>query len=234
MLYAAGFGEAFVQLPCGVITQKHFSHNRGIATGISLLGYSSGNIVGPYLINYLLEHYGWRGTLLILAAILAHRAPLGLTLWLPTHQVCITTKKVTQPESSWQIFVTILKRAMDFSLLKNTAFLLFIFASMTQKVFRFATAAHFPSFAVNKDFTMADAAFLSSIVAISNFAFRVLVSLVANLRWLSPLLLYAVGMLAGGLSIVMLLCLESYTSLLAYVIAMGSHLGQHHLYHSFI
>ena len=54
------------------VIQQKFTHNRGLATGLALLGFTAGTVLAPMLFNYLLNTYGLFGSLLLQAGIYAH------------------------------------------------------------------------------------------------------------------------------------------------------------------
>ena len=45
--------------------QQCFPYNRGLATGISSLGFTAGTILGPVLAEYFLTEYSFPGALLL-------------------------------------------------------------------------------------------------------------------------------------------------------------------------
>ncbi len=57
--------------------QQTFSRNRALAQGLSFFGLSIGSMAGSYVVVRLLETYGWRGTMLIHAAIMLHLIPIS-------------------------------------------------------------------------------------------------------------------------------------------------------------
>lgn len=65
----AGFGLAFVYVPASVIPSFWFEKKRALATGLAVSGSGLGTFAVAPLIEFLIEEYGWRGTLLILSAI---------------------------------------------------------------------------------------------------------------------------------------------------------------------
>jgi len=72
-----------VSLAQSVIIQQRFNANRGLATGISTLGFTLGNFLGAPIMNWLLGRYGLRGALLLNGAILLHRLPIAFTFRSP-------------------------------------------------------------------------------------------------------------------------------------------------------
>ena len=60
-----------------VLIQKHFTTNRGFGGSCSTVGYSIGHLTAPTIVTFLIQKYGWRGSALIMAAVLAHIAVFG-------------------------------------------------------------------------------------------------------------------------------------------------------------
>ena len=59
------------------VVQQCFSNNRALAGGCSLLGFSMGILICPTMITFLIQTYGWRGTMLIMSAVSAHTIVFG-------------------------------------------------------------------------------------------------------------------------------------------------------------
>ena len=121
----AGVGLSMVNLCCQVIIQQHFNRNRSIATAISMIGKSLGQVVGPLLIQYLIDSFGWRGALLILSAIFLHTFTFSLAFRPPR----LAKKKARGLKA-------ILRKLFDFSMLRDVTFVLFCTSFM---LFKFNT-----------------------------------------------------------------------------------------------
>ena len=192
-----------------------------------MVGMSLGSTVGPYLIDALLEDYGWRGTLLILSAIIAHRIPLGMTMWLPTKMAASRNREHrNQKLSPLNTFVKLLRESTDFSLFKDVSFFIFCIASILQTYYVVGFLQHLPSFMIYKGHTLEEAAFLMSIMYICNIGARLIMSFVSNMKFINHLVQYAVGILLGSLAVVPLLTLEGYAGLITAVALFGIHLGR--------
>ena len=74
----AGVGLSAVNLSCQVVLQQHFNRNRSIATAVAMTGKSIGLIVGPPLIQCLIDVFGWRGALLVFSAVFLNTFALSL------------------------------------------------------------------------------------------------------------------------------------------------------------
>lgn len=64
-----GLGFGLIYLPAIVSVTTYFEKKRSLATGIAVCGSGFGTFVFAPVINLLLTEYGWRGAMLIIAAI---------------------------------------------------------------------------------------------------------------------------------------------------------------------
>lgn len=72
-----GFGLGLVYLPAIVAVGYYFEKKRALATGISVCGSGVGAFVFAPFSTFLLDQYGWRGTILIFAALCLNCAVFG-------------------------------------------------------------------------------------------------------------------------------------------------------------
>lgn len=63
-----GLGYCFLYIPSHTLSGLWFDQNRGLVTGLVTSGSSLGGVVFPFIIKELIETYGWRGSMFILAA----------------------------------------------------------------------------------------------------------------------------------------------------------------------
>ncbi|XP_067659780.1 monocarboxylate transporter 12-like [Haliotis asinina] len=64
-----GLGNSMMSGPALVLIGKYFKKRRGIATAVALSGNSLGNSIFPPMVNFLLDEYGVRGSMLILTGL---------------------------------------------------------------------------------------------------------------------------------------------------------------------
>ncbi|KAF2362374.1 Major facilitator superfamily [Trinorchestia longiramus] len=64
-----GLGGGFVTAPSILIVNKYFDKRRAFASGICMSGNAFGGFIIPPVVEFLLQEYGFRGTLVIMAAI---------------------------------------------------------------------------------------------------------------------------------------------------------------------
>lgn len=77
-----GLGLGLLGPSTFVAIDSYFSSRKGRAVGFSVAGTGMGQMLLPFLVQYLLGNYGFRGTLLILSGLALH-AFLGATLYQP-------------------------------------------------------------------------------------------------------------------------------------------------------
>ncbi|KAK6195579.1 hypothetical protein SNE40_000981 [Patella caerulea] len=61
-----GIGLACVNMSSLIIIYDYFYLKRAVAMSIANAGLSVGNFIFPYVVNYLIEEYGWRGSSLLM------------------------------------------------------------------------------------------------------------------------------------------------------------------------
>jgi len=72
-----GIGFGLVYVPAVVAVGYYFDKRRALATGIAVCGSGVGTFVIAPLTTWLLEQYGWRGTILMLAGLILNCAVFG-------------------------------------------------------------------------------------------------------------------------------------------------------------
>ena len=73
-----GFGFALCESPSHGIIGEYFSKKYPTASGLTHSGCALSVILFPLLFDVLLPHYGWRGTVLVLASTVANICPFSL------------------------------------------------------------------------------------------------------------------------------------------------------------
>jgi MCP family monocarboxylic acid transporter-like MFS transporter 14 len=81
-----GIGFGLVYVPAVVAVGYYFDKRRALATGIAVCGSGVGTFVIAPLTTWLLEQYGWRGTILMLVIIFfpIHMIAVAGTTWAVT------------------------------------------------------------------------------------------------------------------------------------------------------
>ena len=192
-----------------------------------MLGMSIGNVIGPFITEYLLRVFGWRGATLILSAIVAHQIPLGLTFWSPEHvaEAMRTRKQSHQNATFCDKCMKLLKESFNFELFRGRLFVLYCLGNFLQAFASGAYYSHLPSFTVYRGYDLQTAAFIMSVVFISNSATRIVISFVANMKCVDLMGLYTVGNILGSIAAFILL-IDTYPGLVVGAALHGVMLGR--------
>lgn len=67
--FIIGLGYCLLYVPSHTMSGLYYDKHRSLATGVATAGSGLGGIVFPNLVQYLIDEYGWRGSLLVVAGI---------------------------------------------------------------------------------------------------------------------------------------------------------------------
>ncbi|VDI81276.1 Hypothetical predicted protein [Mytilus galloprovincialis] len=67
-----GLGFAMVYLPSSVLAGLYFNKHRSLAAGVAASGSGVGAVVFPLSVHSLIQYYGWKGSVFILAGLSLH------------------------------------------------------------------------------------------------------------------------------------------------------------------
>ncbi|XP_045178282.2 monocarboxylate transporter 12-like isoform X2 [Mercenaria mercenaria] len=82
--FLGGTGFGLMYLSANVCMMHHFKERQAIANGLAMCGSGAGAFAFNHLTNFLLESFGWRGTLLLTGGIVLNGVVFGLLLLQPT------------------------------------------------------------------------------------------------------------------------------------------------------
>ena len=69
MYLFTGIGYCLLYVPSHTMSGLYYDKHRSLATGVATAGSGLGGIVFPNLVQYLIDEYGWRGSLLLVAGL---------------------------------------------------------------------------------------------------------------------------------------------------------------------
>lgn len=150
-------------------------------------------LLSPLLISTLIEHYTWRGALLLHAALASHTIPLGMTFCQPSSSKSPTTKT-----------------AFDLSMGKDRVFIVYCLGSFLIRINSTAIITHLPSFLVREGFTLEQSAMVASVSGGLNVLARFLASFMASLPRFDAAAAYGVAMVVNCTATVLLLLLPGF------------------------
>ncbi|XP_061840471.1 monocarboxylate transporter 2 [Nerophis lumbriciformis] len=224
-----GLGLAFNLQPALTMIGKYFAKKRPIANGLAMAGSPVFLSTLAPLNQYLFNHFGWRGSFLILAGLLlnccvagALMRPLGPPPSKVKKEVCVTT--VTKEErSAWKV----LNKYLDLTLFRHRGFLIYLSGNVIMFLGFFAPIVFLAAFAKDMGVDEYSAAFLLSILAFVDMFARPSMGLLANSRWVRPKIQYffSFAVLYNGVCHILCPLAETYTGLVVYAVFFGFAFG---------
>jgi len=214
-------------LSTNIIVPQRFNRNRNLASGISLLGFSCGGIVGSIVVNQLIQLYSWRGAFLIIAAIYAQRIPLCLFFRTPKRLISQTNNapEIRQQRLQIQVILKYLKETFDFSILRHARFSVYSTAYFLHMFCLYGYLPHTVNRAIQVGLTSDQAVNAATLIGIMTTVTRVPVSFIANHRKVDSSLVFAIGMFFVFLSIVAVFINPGIAGTMTSTVLFGTHLG---------
>ncbi|XP_021338953.1 monocarboxylate transporter 9-like [Mizuhopecten yessoensis] len=235
-----GFGIGLVYMASLVIVSYYFDKRRALATGIATCGSGVGSFVFAPVYEFLLETYGWRGAIWIVAGIMfncvlfaiiyrpltTHGRETSSTGYVGTLNDENNTENTTSDTDvrfKSQISQCIAKtqklaQLLDVSLFTNAGFDLFLLSSCIVAMGSQVPYNFLPASVLEKGLYETDGALLISVLGIATTLSMVIVGLVADYPW-------ADSLIVGGVATCFLPYYNDFSSLAIYSVIMGIPLG---------
>ncbi|KAF7667874.1 hypothetical protein LDENG_00044340, partial [Lucifuga dentata] len=193
----AGCGLSFNLNASVTIISKYFLAKRPLANGLAMAGSPVFLCFLAPLMQYLLENFGWRGSLLILGALMLNCCVAG-SLMRPVTPSSNPKKKMeeqtdkchTKPKESCMTSVT---KLLDISLFKDRDFIIYLIGNMLFSFSAYAPIVFMSANAVSQGIEEHSAAYLLSIMGFVDMFARPGTGLVANSKCIRPRLQYFFG-----------------------------------------
>ncbi|NWI63219.1 MOT2 protein, partial [Todus mexicanus] len=244
--FITGLGLALNLQPSVIIIGKYFLKRRPIANGLAMAGSPVMLCTLAPLNQFLFDNFGWRGSFLILGAILLNCCvagalfrPIGADTASVKKQVAEkgkdALKEVTEDavEMSSPTTVPMEKKAgeeegkdccekinqyLDFSLFKHRGFLIYLIGNVLMFLGFFAPIVFLAPYAKHIGIDEYSAAFLLSILAIVDMIARPATGIIANSKWVRPRIQYFFSFSIAFNGTCHLLCplASGYTGLVIY------------------
>ncbi|XP_069108019.1 monocarboxylate transporter 12-like [Argopecten irradians] len=240
-----GFGLALLYPTSLVIVGMYFEKRRALATGIAVSGSGVGALVMAPTIEFLLELYGWQGTIWIMSAIVLNTVVCG-ALYRPVcsasssehrktfEKSTVTSQKTSTVTSQKTSTVTSQRTSLnlrgccqlteifELSLLKQPVFLLQICCCFFNMMGYNIPFSYLPVHSVSVGLSSRESALLISIIGISSIVSRVLVGYISDKSCVNTLVLNSVMLLIGALTTSMVPYYTTFASLAMYSAVYGA------------
>ncbi|KFP30542.1 Monocarboxylate transporter 2, partial [Colius striatus] len=217
--FITGLGFALNLQPSVIIIGKYFLKRRPIANSLAMAGSPVMLCSLAPLNQFLLDNFGWRGSFLILGAILLHCCVAG-ALFRPIGAATASVKtrvteegkaalekKVTEDAMEMNSPMNIpmenkteeeggknccekINQYLDFSLFKHRGFLIYMVGNVLMFLGFFAPLVFLAPYAKHTGIDEYSAAFLLSILAIVDMFSRPTTGIIANSKWMRPRIQY--------------------------------------------
>ncbi|XP_048748353.2 monocarboxylate transporter 2-like [Ostrea edulis] len=164
-----GCGFVFAAFLSYVNTRRAFQGHSSINKFLSSIsiGAGVGLFVTPYMTEYFLLEFGWRGTFMIAAGIFFHLNLIGIAVKLNLPPLDKTESK----DFKWND---------QFAVFKKRGFSIYILDVSLFGIFGFAESWFLPDFLVSNNYTKEDAALLLTVSGIFNVVGRILAVLLSS------------------------------------------------------
>ena len=194
----SGIGNGLMYVTSMVAVQHYFDSKRSMATGLAVSGSGVGTLVFGFLVQFLIDSYGWRWTMVIEGVIMLLGIVCGALIRpLPTVTECedlndekpiiknktyqneveqtdikYQSETIEKPPGCCADCTTILKEIFDLSLFKDPMFCLFCFSLLMFTFGYHVPYTYTPDRAFELGVDRNSASFLVSIMGIANVASR--------------------------------------------------------------
>ncbi|XP_038139432.1 monocarboxylate transporter 6 [Cyprinodon tularosa] len=231
-----GLGFCFSFQPAVTILGHYFVRRRAFANAMSSTGTALGLCTLPFLGNYLHTEFGWRGSFLILGAVLLNCCVCGAVMRplepkkhrgqpLMNHEPLLEkeTKQEGRIRTIWRFLVTSLKKHMAFDQLHNKRYCVFAIGITLMMLGFVVPLVYLVPYATAHGMEPGRAALLLSILGIVNIVVRPPFAIIFNMPWFKGrhIYVFASALLFNGLSNSICCIGACFPVLLGYVIMYG-------------
>ncbi|XP_061641945.1 monocarboxylate transporter 2-like isoform X2 [Phyllopteryx taeniolatus] len=252
-MVAASFGNSIIFLylcigviaGCGLalnlnasltIISKYFLDKRPLANGLAMAGSPVFLCFLAPLNQYLLDKFGWRGSLLIIGALMLNSCVAG-ALMRPIGSCnassCAQQQKSEEQSNNgntkkWkQICGSRAKKILAWSVFKDRGFLIYLIGNIMFIFGAYAPIVFLSAYAVSHGVDQYSAAYLLSIMGFVDMFVRPGTGLIANSKWIRPRVQYffSFAMVFNGTCHLLCPLIKNYTFLVVYAVFFGVGFG---------
>ncbi|XP_029989340.1 monocarboxylate transporter 2-like [Sphaeramia orbicularis] len=230
-----GFGLSFNLNASLTIISKYFLARRPLANGLAMAGSPVFLCFLAPLNQYLQDKYGWRGSLLILGALMLNCCVAGALM----RPVRMTLKQSYPPQKKLEeqpdkhitrIKGTCMENAkkfLDLTFFKDRGFVIYLIGNIMFIFGAYAPIVFLSAYAVSRGVEEYSAAYLLSIMGFVDMFVRPGTGLIANSKWIRPRVQYffSFAMVFNGTCHLLCPLTTSYALLVVYAIFFGVGFG---------
>ncbi|XP_019646470.1 PREDICTED: monocarboxylate transporter 12-like [Branchiostoma belcheri] len=206
-----GLGLCLMYSPSLAMIGRYFDKRHATANGIAVCGTGVGIIALPPLFQFLIDEFGWRGALLIVGGLLSNGCVCG-ALMRPIHFEEDRSKDLVDSE---------IMETFDVTLLKQRPFLVYSVSAFGTALGNSIVFVHLVAHAQKIGIEKTPAAFLLSIMGISEAVSRLLNGWLSDRIKISKVYYYMIGITGLATSNLAIPFANTYTGLGACMVLYG-------------
>lgn len=215
-VWCKGTGCCLVCVASFVAVGQHFDKGRGAASSIAVAGSGTGALIFPMILRTIIDEFGWRGTMIILSAMMLHTIPAAGLFTSPRSKK--VAKQKTEPMQ--------LKNAMCSSKLwKNPAYVCYIIICPIIAIGYKYTYIVIVDLGILKGFSKEDSTMLLVYIGLAYTVSTVAFGLVLKVFWSHSVLLFNACLVFMSAIMYLFSALTSYWALLFGALAYGAAVG---------
>lgn len=218
------------------IISKYFLTKRPLANGLAMAGSPVFLCCLAPLNQYLLDKFGWRGSLCILGSLMLNCCVAGALMRpvaLPRKPAASVLQKKPEEQPKYNNTklragcVRNTKMFLDVSFFKDRGFVIYLIGNMMFIFGAYAPIVFLSAYAINQGVEEYSAAYLLSITGFVDMFVRPGTGLVANSKWIRPRIQYffSFAMIFNGTSHLLCPLIKSYPFLVVYAVIFGIGFG---------
>ncbi|XP_078613926.1 monocarboxylate transporter 13-like [Branchiostoma floridae x Branchiostoma japonicum] len=224
-----GLGLSLMYAPSLAMIGRYFDRRHATANGIAVCGLGVGQLALPPLFQFLIDEFGWRGALLIVAGLMLNGCVCG-ALMRPIHLAEDTKEQVDRKaQSSGDQELPIVhvpfrrkvNETFHVSLLKHRPFLVFSVSMFAMVLGNSVVFVHPVAHAQNLGVEKTSAAFLLSIMGVSEIFSRPLNGWLSDRGKISKIYYYMIGVTGMAIANLAIPFASNYTGLAACMVLYG-------------
>ncbi|XP_040263943.1 monocarboxylate transporter 2-like [Bufo bufo] len=246
----AGFGFSMNLQPSVIVVGKYFLKKRPIANGLAMAGSPVILSTLAPLNQFLFDKYGWRGSFLILGALLLNCCVAG-AIFRPVGPKTSKNKKdkdkSIQDKDPEKVKMSLMEpvkaestetkekesciarfnKVLDLTLFKHRGFLIYLIGNVLMFIGFYAPIVFLAPYGKHLGVDEYSAAFLLSILAIVDMIARPATGMIANTKWIRPRIQYffSFSVIFNGFCHLMCPLATSYIGLVLYSVFFGLGFG---------
>lgn len=211
------------------IISKYFLVRRPLANGLAMAGSPVFLCFLAPLNQFLLAEFGWRGSLLILGAVMLNCCVAGAVMRPPCQSAVLkqvegqSTGVTRIKESCGQNA----KKFLDLTFFKDRGFVIYLIGNLMFFFGAYAPIVFLSAYAVSQGVEEYSAAYLLSIMGFVDMFIRPGTGLIANSKWIRPRVqyLFSFAMVFNGVCHLLCPLITSYPLLVVYTVFFGVSFG---------